>query len=234
MVATDARRRKELARLVQHLGLAEQDAIDWQLLDLALTHPSACSEANYQQLEFVGDAVVRLATSELLWERYPDCPVGEFAALRSVMVSDRVLADIAQRLGWERYLYLGGSELGSGMGKRSPLADSFEAVLGALYLSTRDMRLVRPWLDPIMQAEAARIRADPARQNYKDALQAWTQAHYQTRPTYCVRSGDRQASERFVAEVWLDGRYLGRGSGHSKKAAEQAAAQAAYQQLAQE
>jgi len=87
-----SRRSRDLKKLVQRLGLTDTTNVDWNLLDLALTHPSASSVANYQQLEFVGDAVVRLAASELLLETYPEAPVGDFAAIRSILVSDRVLA----------------------------------------------------------------------------------------------------------------------------------------------
>ena len=82
-------RQKQLEILIEKLGVSKDAAIKWPLVDLALTHASASAKANYEQLEFVGDAVVRLAASELLFEIYPDCSVGEFAAIRSILVSDR-------------------------------------------------------------------------------------------------------------------------------------------------
>jgi ribonuclease-3 len=212
------------------LGLSEQAPVQWGLLDLALTHPSVSAETNYEQLEFVGDAVVRIATSELLFETYPNSLVGEFAAIRSVLVSDRILAQLAEVYGLERYLLISSSAASDKAGQTSRLADAFEAVLGALYLSTHTLELVRPWLDPHMQQLAAEIRKDPARQNYKDALQEWTQAHYKLLPKYYLKEtrpmhGD---DHRFTAEVWLQDRRLGEGKGRSKKAAEQAAAKQAF------
>jgi ribonuclease-3 len=101
--------------------------------------------------------------------------------------------------------------------------------LGALYLSTHTLKLIRPWLDPHLQSLAEEIRSDPARQNYKAALQEWTQAHYKALPDYRVtESSDRDLSERFAAEVWFQGQCLGQGTGRSIKAAEQAAAQRAF------
>jgi ribonuclease III len=230
MTQRDPRRVKQLRQFVQKLGLSEQAPVQWALLDRALTHPTISAEANYEQLEFIGDAVVRMASSELLFETYPNALVGEFAAIRSVLVSDRTLAQLAQVYGLERYLLVSSSAASDKAGEISRLADAFEAVLGALYLSTHSLELVRPWLDPHFQQLAAEIRQDPARQNYKDALQEWTQAHYKILPEYRITEtslvhGD---AHRFTAEVWLKDRRLGEGTGRSKKAAEQAAAKQAF------
>lgn len=230
MVLIDSRRQKQLQKFIQKLGLPEQSPVKWELLDRALTHPSISVEANYEQLEFVGDAVVRIAASELLFETYPNALVGEFAAIRSVLVSDRILAQIAQLYGLERYLLVSSSAACDRAGETSRLADAFEAVLGALYLSTHTLELIRPWLDSHLQELAADIRNDPARHNYKDALQEWTQAHYKTLPEYRLRETSSVHGDvhRFTAEVWLNDERLGEGTGRSKKAAEQAAAKQAF------
>ncbi|MDV2994239.1 MAG: Ribonuclease 3 [Chroococcidiopsis sp. SAG 2025] len=224
------RRQKQLQSLVNKLGIPTSAQINWQLLDLALTHPTVSAQANYEQLEFVGDAVVRLAAAEVLWETYPECPVGEFAAIRSVLVSDRILAQLAAEYGLELYLLVSNSASTDKAGRESRLADAFEAVLGALYLSTHTQELVRPWLDPHFKQLAAEIRSDPARLNYKAALQEWTQAHFKVLPEYRVQESPQphSATARFSAEVWLQGKCLGEGTGRSIKAAEQAAAQVAF------
>lgn len=229
----DPRRKKQLQTLVQKLGLPDDTSVNWLLLDLALTHPSISADTNYEQLEFVGDAVVRMASSELLFEMYPDASVGEFAAIRSVLVSDRILAQIAKSYGLERYLLVSHSAASDTMGETSRLADAFEAVLGALYLSTHTLALIRPWLDTHFQQLAAEIRQDPARQNYKDALQEWTQAHHKMLPDYRLTetSSVHGDADRFTAEVWLKDQCLGAGKGRSKKAAEQAAAKQAFTKL---
>ncbi|MEG3989105.1 ribonuclease III [Microcoleus sp. Pol7_A1] len=226
-------RQKQLETLIQKLGLPKNAAIKWHLLDLALTHASASAKANYEQLEFVGDAVVRLAASELLFETYPDCTVGEFAAIRSILVSDRNLAKIAESYGFDRYLIVSSSAASDKTGAEPRLADALEAVLAALYLSTQTLELIRPWLDSHFQRLATEIRSDPARQNYKAALQELTQGKYKTLPKYSVQeTGTVQGGEdRFTAEVLVQGKLVAEGKGRSIKAAEQAAAQAAFNKL---
>jgi ribonuclease III len=223
-------RKKDLQSFVQKLGLPAGVSIDWSLLDLALTHPSISKQNNYEQLEFVGDAVVRLATAEMLLEKYASAPVGDFAAIRSILVSDRFLAEIAESYGLERYLLMDAKIAVDRQGKVSRLADAFEAVLGALYLSSHNMDLIRPWLDGIMFPKAAEVFQDPAKQNYKDALQEWTQGQHKILPQYRVRENEtmKTDAERFIAEVWLKDRFLAKGIGRTKKAAEQAAAKEAY------
>ena len=232
----DPRRKRQLLKLLQKLGLTDLSRVNWQLLDLALTHPSMSSTHNYQQLEFVGDAVVRLASAELLLETYPDLPVGEFAAIRSIIVSDKFLSEIADEYGFEMYLLMSYGAKSDKPGRASRLADAFEAVLGALYESTKNMDLVRPWLDPILRQKAAQVHADPARQNYKDALQEWTQKKYRLLPIYKVKQNEipDNENERFIAEVWLKNQLLGKGKGANKKESQQAAAKEAFNKVMQE
>lgn len=226
-------RHRQLEKLIERLGLTTTAPIRWDLLNLALTHPSASIQANYEQLEFAGDAVVRLLVSILLWEIDSQGSVGEWSAIRSVLVSDRNLASLATSYGLERFLLLGPSALKDNKGQESRLADAFEAILGALYLSTGDLSLVQPWLQPQFLKQALQVRTDPTYQNYKTALQQWTQAQHQQLPEYRVQ--DTQSNEhapamdeRFVAEVWLQDQLLGTGQGRSIKAAEKAAAQTAF------
>ena len=238
----DPRREKQLQKLIQKLGLPATATVDWSLLDLALTHPSISRTDNYEQLEFVGDSVIRLITAEVLLETYPQELVGEFAAIRSILVSDLVLAELAESFGIEPYLIIGNNASGNPAGRQSWLADAFEAVLGALYLSTHNMDLIRPWLDHVLKIRAEEVRQDPARFNYKDALQEWTQRKYKVLPQYKVEVNKqldplvprkKQAKSltvenNFVAEVWLKDRFLGKGYGRSKKSSEQAAAKQAF------
>ena len=230
MEIKDPRRKRELAKLLHRLGIKDTSKIDWSLLDLALTHPSISTVNNYEQLEFVGDAVIRLASAELLLEIYPHLPVGEFAAIRSILVSDKFLGQIAEEYGFDLYLLMTPNVRNDKWGKMSRLADAFEAVMGALYQSTKNMDLVRPWLDPILQEKAAQVHADPARQNYKDALQEWTQGKYKLLPTYKVTQNTvlEDENDRFLAEVWLQDKLLGRGKGSTKKASQQEAAREAF------
>ncbi|MEM7556486.1 MAG: ribonuclease III [Cyanobacteria bacterium P01_A01_bin.84] len=224
------RRQRQLEKLINKLNIPATASLKWELLDLALTHPSVSEDENYEQLEFLGDAVVRLVAAEVLWNDYHDLPVGEFAAIRSVLVSDRILSQLAREYGLEIYLLVAGGASNDRSGRESRLADAFEAVLGALYLSTHNLQLINPWLTPHFHRLAAEIHSDPARLNYKAALQEWTQGQFKTLPEYRVKESHHphQPQKRFMAEVWLNGKKLGQGKGRSIKAAEQAAAKVAF------
>jgi len=231
MNLNDPRREKQLKQVVLKLGITDTNQkIKWGLLDLALTHPSYAPVKNYQQLEFLGDAVVRLVAAELLLEDYPHTNVGQFTAIRSVLVSDKTLAQWADSFGLEQYLLISGHSAKDPNGRTSRLAEMFEAILGALYLSTNNMSLIRPWLDSVMKAKTQEILQDPALENYKDALQEWSQLNYKQLPEYRVKeiSSIQGDPERFLAEVWLNGSLLETGKGQSKKASQQAAAKKAY------
>lgn len=233
---TNPSRQRQLQKLVSRLGLTDSTAVKWDLLDLALTHPTASSTANYEQLEFVGDAVIRLLMAKLLWTHNRSAQVGDWSAVRSALVSDLALADLARIYGLKNFLTIGPSAMGDPKGEPSRLADAFEALLGALYLSTEDFSLIEPWLIPKLQQQAAVVRADPTYQNYKAALQQWTQAHYGILPEYRVQDNGQPQNavdedKRFAAEVWVRGSCLASGTGRSIKAAEKAAAEIAFQQL---
>jgi ribonuclease-3 len=234
MTLQNPRRQKELGRLISILGLESSLKLDWHLLDLALTH-STFSKDNYEELEFVGDAVLRLAAAEFLLDQRPRMSAGEMTAIRSILVSDRNLAKIADAYNLQRYLLADNSALSDPQGQEARLAASFEAVLAALYLSTHDLTLIRPWLDSHLKTLMDEIRSDPALQNYKGALQELTNARYKTLPEYRVTELSQVDGdiERFEAEVWLQEQRLGVGRGPSKKTAEQAAAQVAFLTLRQ-
>lgn len=230
MTLSDARRQKQLQQFIEKLGLSNPVSVQWHLLDLALTHTTFSASANYEQLEFVGDAVVKLAAAEFLLRTYPADQAGQMTAIRSILVSDRTLAKIADRYNLGRYLLIGNSAMGDRTGEESRLAGAFEAILAALYLSTQNLSLIHPWLDLHFQELAEDIRRDPALLNYKGALQEWTSGRYKTLPEYRVLEishvyGD---AKRFAAEVWVQGELWGTGHGASKKAAEQAAAEVAF------
>merc|ERR1711879_55129 len=130
--------------------------------------------------------------------------------IRSVLASDRILSKLAKEYGLQLYLLVAGSASGDRMGQQSRLADAFEAIVGALYLSTNNLDLIRPWLDSHFCKLATEIRRDPARLNYKAALQEWTQAQFKVLPEYRVveTPSPTHNQERFIAEVWLNGKKL--------------------------
>jgi ribonuclease-3 len=225
-------RQRDLQRCVQKLGLPPGIPLHWGRLDQALTHKSVDAHYNYEQLELLGDAVLRLAATEFLQRYYPQESVGKLSALRSAMISDRALGQMADRLGLAPYLITAeGGQPTPGM-----LADTLEAVVAVVYRETQTLQLVRSWLDPHFQQMAMAIDQDPAHQNYKVALQELTQAYNRTLPQYRTTEQHPKDNhpQRYRSEVWFQNRCWGQGQGPTKKQAEQAAAAIALAPLTQQ
>lgn len=191
----------------------------------ALTHASAEGGINYERLEFLGDAVLKLVVSRWLYRDHPGLNEGAMTVVRARAVSDETLARVADDLELGAHLILGNSEKRSaGRRKVGILASAFEAVLGAVYLSAgedaADAFLAR-WLGP----ELARSLELAGAENAKALLQEHAQKLAIALPDYQLVDSHGPPHERlYVVAVALNGQELGRGEGTSKKAAEQAAA----------
>lgn len=220
---------------------ALQRALDVQmndplLWDLALTHRSWAFEAggvpDNERLEFLGDAVLQVVITDEIFRRFTDAREGRLAKLRAAMVNTNRLADMARSLNLGAAVKLGrGEEQSGGRDKDSILADTLEAVLGAVYLdlglpTVRDLilRLFRPLVEELSTQHAAL--------DYKTSLQELAAARLSSLPVYEVSDSGPDHDKVFTAQVMLDGEWLGRGAGRSKKAAEQQAAREAYRALA--
>lgn len=210
-------------------------AVDEALLEQALTHRSYAYESGglptNERLEFLGDSVLGLIVTDALYRRHPDLPEGQLAKLRASVVNTRALADVARGLNLGRWVLLGkGERVTGGSDKNSILADTMEAVLGAVYLD-RGMdaagTLVRTLFDPLMVAASR----EGAALDWKTALQERSAARGLGAPDYRIAESGPDHAKRFVAEVHFDGHSYGSGDGHSKKHAEQVAAQHAYLSL---
>jgi ribonuclease III len=225
-----------LEKLALRFGLSESDLprIDWNLLHQALIHPSYAADFGSNQdndrLEFLGDEILRFITAEFLYRSYPNEMVGQLTAVRSVLVSDKVLSEWAAEYDLGSGLLVSKGTLQEGRGEQTRLADSFEAVIGALYLSTGNIDLIIPWLKPKLANLTIQLIADPVKGNFIGALQELTQKRYQCLPEYRLID----EGPPFVFEVWLQERLYGTGEGKSKKIAQQAAAQIALEQLQSE
>lgn len=221
-----------LRRCMERLAIPSHE-VQWELFDQALVHISASPDRNNERLEFLGDAVLRLAAAEFLMERYPSATVGELTMVRSHLVSDQTLTQIAEALGVEQIMQVSSAAAGDQAARPKRLADAIEAILAVLYLSGGDLHLVRPWLDPHLAERAEQLVENPEVNNPKTALQELTQKDYKVLPDYrtseiSLQHGD---PERFRSEVWLGDRWLGSGVGASRKAAEQVAALQGYRAL---
>ncbi len=198
----------------------------------ALTHKSYCNEHRDEQcvdnerLEFLGDAVVDLAISQRLMERFPDASEGELSKLRALIVNEEALAKIARKIGLGDLLLLGrGEELTGGREKSSVLADALEAVLGAIYKSggmTRVLELIDRFFTSVLEG----VAAGASGQDYKTLLQEDVQNRLRVSPRYRVVNETGPDHEKvFEVEVTIGAEIFARSTGRSKKDAEQAAAQ---------
>ncbi|MDX2254222.1 MAG: ribonuclease III [Pseudanabaenaceae cyanobacterium bins.39] len=229
----DPRRQRELVRLLEQIGLdvkqlekKNPNGLDWLLIDQALLHPSFSSTHNNDQLEFVGDSVLKLSVSLFLREKYGNKKVGELSALRSHLVSDKNLAQIAKSYDLQKYIVLSDTirknTQNAQATEQTVLANSMEALIAAIYLVTNDINLVRQWLDPHMLKSAEAQLQLPALGNYKVSLQELTQRHWRCLPDY--RNVTLPEDNLFTMEVWFADRCWGKGQGKSMKSAQQAAA----------
>ena len=220
----------QLQRLLSQLGMDGWDCC-FTLVDQALTHTSARAASNHERLEFIGDAVLRLAATEFIDLRFPAMTVGECSALRAQLVSDRWLAEVGEQINIDQVLIIGAKAAADEQARATIRAETTEALIGALYEGTKSLAPIHHWLAPFWQATSQQVLSEPHRFNSKSALQEWSQSLGWGCPTYEVdqrslRHGDQR---RFCAQVRLNNSLLGEGWGGSRKDAEQAAACSALQ-----
>jgi ribonuclease-3 len=205
----------------------------------ALTHKSYTNEhrgestADNERLEFLGDAVIDLAISHRLMERFPSATEGELSKLRALIVNEEGLARVARGIELGDLLLLGrGEELTGGRGKNSVLADALEAVIGAVYLAN-GWQTVMEVVDRHFGGALDGVAAGRSGYDYKTQLQEDIQNRLRLAPKYRIVSETGPEHEKiFEVEVTVGPDLSARGAGRSKKEAEQAAARALSQLLA--
>jgi ribonuclease III len=202
-------------------------------IEEALSHTSAGLARNHERLEFLGDAVLRLAAAAFLQREHAELSVGRHAALRAQLVSDRWLAELGESCAIERVWRIGAMAAGDRAGLATVRAELCEALIGALYLGwggeQGGLHPVLLWLTPHWRRSTAELLADPDQHNWKSALQEWTQARRLGLPSYrCEeRSQAHGDPRRFWCAVQVADQASAEGWGGSRRAAEQAAARAA-------
>ena len=202
-----------------------------ELLRQALTHSSFANERHKKQsdnerLEFLGDAVLELVSSEYLFLHYPKMPEGELTKFRASIVCEPTLALCTQEIDLGRYLYLGkGEDLTGGRKRKSILSDALEAVIGAIYLDG-GFEAAKAFIHRFILVD---IEHKKLFHDSKTILQELAQGTYKTELSYVLlEEVGPDHDKQFTVEARMGDRVVGHGTGHTKKAAEQ---EAAYEAL---
>lgn len=223
---------QQLDELLGHCGI--EPPYNYLLYNQSLTHSSYTYEnrvsslENYERLEFLGDAVLKIIVSEYLFERFPEYREGELTKIRAVIVSDASLGRIAQEIQLGKYMIFGASEARTGgLNKNSNLACGLEAMLGALFLDGK-MRETRELLCHMLEDQVTQVDLSKTKDNFKAALQEMTQAEGDGLPIYrTIRETGPSHNKTFYVEVLVNNEVVGHGTGKTKKEAQQSAAKVA-------
>ena len=220
----------KLPRLEQKLGYQFQNK---DLLIRAVTHRSAGSRHN-ERLEFLGDSILSLVIAEVLYHRFPNVSEGDMSRMRATLVREKTLAELAREFVLGDYLILGPGELKSGGYRReSILADTVEALIGAIYLDS-NLEGIRTLLLNWYNERLDSIRPGVEQKDPKTRLQEFLQGRRRPLPTYAVTDVKGEAhNQQFTVECVIEdmeAAFVGIGS--SRRKAEQAAAERALEQLA--
>lgn len=204
---------------------------DMQMLMTAMCHSSYANEHRQRQihdnerLEFLGDAVLEVSSSDFLFHQYPDMPEGKLTKLRASIVCEPTLALCAREIHLEQYLLLGkGEEHTGGRYRDSIISDAMEALIGAIYLDggfANAKEFVEKFI--LTDIEHKKLFYDS-----KTILQEVVQGKHESLSYELVNESGPDHDKSFTVDVHIDGKKISSGTGHTKKAAEQ---QAAYQAL---
>jgi ribonuclease-3 len=209
---------------------------DIHMLNLAFVHRSVSNELavhlNNERLEFLGDSVLGLVATSLLYSDLPERKEGDLAKIKSVVVSSETLACIARELQIDRLMVLGhGEELSGGREKKALLANALEALFGAYYLDSGFAAAFK-FVSYCLEPEIKRALEKRGFLDYKSLLQETSQKRWRHYPTYkLVKRAGPEHSRFFWIDVTVNGKTFGPGVGRNKKSAEQEAARLAMEAL---
>jgi len=230
-------RKRELRLFENQIGVKFRNIA---MLNLAFCHRSYANEIdinidNNEKLEFLGDSVLGLVSSEYLFRTLSDQSEGEMAKIKSFVVSEASLSKIAKQIRVDNFILIGkGEEYSGGRSKRAILADCLEAIIGAYYLDS-GLKTVRDFILNLLIPEIDAVREDRHEKDYKTLLQEYAQKRFKTYPRYkTVRKRGPDHNRTFWIDVLINNRSFGPGTGKNKKEAEQQAAGIAYNALKEE
>ncbi|MGA2642827.1 MAG: ribonuclease III [Spirochaetia bacterium] len=234
LVALNPERKKELQLFERHarIRFRRLESLNQAFTHRSFAHEAAESGENNERLEFLGDSVLGLVVAEYVYATLPDQPEGELARIKSFVVSEASLSEIARGLRVDNFILIGkGEEYSGGRSKKTILADCLEAIIGAYYLDSgfpAAERFVHNMLIP----EINKVLENRHVKDYKTLLQEWVQKRLKTYPKYrVVQKTGPDHDKTFWIEVHVGERSFGAGKGKNKKEAEQEAARLAYESM---
>ena len=231
----DSNREVELFAFQEKIGIKFNNV---ELLNLAFTHTSYANECigdvdNNERLEFLGDSVLGMVTAEYLFANFPTLHEGDFSRIKSWVVSENSLAEIAVTLDFERFLLMGhGEEIQGGRKKKAIIADAMEAVIAAIYLD-QGLEVARGYVLSFMKGQVEKVLLNKqSDKDYKSVLQEYFQKRKRKCPEYELVSTKGPAHDQiFTVVVHLNTKTYGPAEGSNKKSAEQNAAKMALTAL---
>lgn len=213
----------------------EKDKLILHTFNEALTHSSANNIVNYEKLEFFGDAVLRLSASDFIERTYASMSVGNRSELRSQIVSDEWLTELGKKIFIEKVIIKGPKAMGDENSKDTIIAETSEALIGAIYKCFNSINEVNIWLDNFWKKDAELYLQAPHKYNAKTALQEWCQSQGFDLPIYKIYEVSKNHGDpkRFSCEIYINGSKKAFSFGHSHKKAEKNAASILIQKIFQ-
>ena len=199
----------------------------------ALTHTSANKQNNHEKLEFFGDAVLRLAASEFIENHFQNIKVGERSELRAQIVSDEWLTVLGKRINIKKIIIVGPKVMGDKYSSDTIIAESTEALIGAIYKSCNSIKEINLWLDDHWIKDSKIILEQPYKYNAKSTLQEWCQEKKMELPDYRIKEISKVHGDpkKFLCEVFINGNFHASAYGQSHKKAEKKAALIAIEKI---
>jgi len=228
-------RARQLAALQNRIKVKFKEK---SLLNNSLIHRSYVNESgngkieDNERLEYLGDSVLGLIINEYIYSRFYDYPEGDLAKIKSAVVSETTLAKIARELNLGSFLLMGkGEEISGGRDRASILANSFEALIGAVYLDS-GLKNCRKFVLSLLKKDIERIDSMAYLRDPKTTLQEYVQKKYRERPVYeVVEEAGPDHRKEFIVRLVIDGKEAARGRGSSKRKAEMYAAETVLKML---
>ena len=211
----------------------QKDKLILHTFNEALTHSSANNIVNYEKLEFFGDAVLRLSASDFIERTYKSMSVGSRSELRSQIVSDEWLTELGKKIFIEKVIIKGPKAMGDENSKDTIIAETSEALIGAIYKCFNSINEVNIWLDNFWKKDAELYLQAPHKYNAKSALQEWCQSQGFDLPIYKIYEVSKIHGdlERFSCEIYINGSKKACSFGQSHKKAEKNAASILIQKI---